>query len=52
MEWSDGIDLPSLQSVIVGVKCFAKVTSVSFVSRYLSCYFTLRSPCSHRPHSP
>ena len=47
MDWSDGIDLPSLQSVTLGSACFANATSVSFVSSHLSLFFTLRSPFPH-----
>ena len=52
MEWSDGIDLPALQSVIRGFCCFTGVTAVSLASSRLSVHFTLRSPCPHRPRSP
>ena len=52
MEWSDGIDLPSLQCVEIGCCCFEMVVSVSFVSRYLSCCFRFRSSCPHQSHSP
>ena len=47
MEWSDGIDLPSLQSVTIGNDCFCRVASISFVSSHLILCFTFRSPCPH-----
>ena len=47
MEWSDGIDLPSLQSVTLGSACFANAKSVSFVSSPLSLCFMLRSSYPH-----
>ena len=52
MEWNDGIDLPSLQSVMCGSQSFEGALSISFVSSRMSFCFTFRSPCPHRPHSP
>ena len=47
MEWSNGIDLPSLQFVTVGSACFANAKSVSFVSNHLSLFFMFRPPFPH-----
>ena len=47
MEWSERIDLPSLQSVTIGSTCFGNATSISFVSSPLSLFFTFRPPFPH-----